>query len=111
MSLINKPRLQRRFVVAAVAGLFITSGVVAHDEAGATPAFSAQQANPTITITSEGTYFTFSPAQLDAKVGQAITVTNNDPYGAHSVVEKNRSFSIDVPPNSSATLTVSKAGI
>lgn len=97
-------------VVIAVAGLVITSGIVSHDEAGATPAFSVQQANPTITITSEGTYFTFSPTQLDAKVGQPITVTNNDPYGAHSVTEKSRSFSVDVPPNSSATLTVSKAG-
>lgn len=96
-------------VVTAVAG--ITSGIVAHDEAGATSASSAQQANPTITITSEDIYFTFSPAQLEARVGQAITVTNNDPYGAHSVVEKNRSFFVDVPPNSSATLTVSQAGI
>ena len=69
-------------VVTAVAGLFITSGIVAQDEAVATPAFSVQQANPTITITSEGTYFTYSPTQLDARVGQAITVTNNDPLGA-----------------------------
>src|SRR5688572_4665364 len=110
MSLINKPR-PLAVVVTAVAGLFITSGIVVLDQAGATPAFSVQQANPTITITSEGTYFTFSPTQLDARVGQAITVTNNDPLGAHSVVEKTRQFSVDVPPNSSATLTVSKAGI
>jgi plastocyanin len=109
MSLINKPG-PRAVVVTAVAGLFIASGIVVHDEAGATPASSVQQANPTITITSEGTYFTYSPTQLDTRVGQAITVTNNDPLGAHSVVEKNRSFSVDVPPNSSATLTVSKAG-
>lgn len=97
-------------VVTVIAGLFTTSGIVSHDEAGATPAFNVQQANPTITITNEGTYFTYSPTQLDAKVGQPITVTNNDSYGVHSVTEKNRSFRVDVEPNSSATLTVSKAG-
>jgi plastocyanin len=110
MSLTNKPR-PLAVVITAVAGLFITSGIVAHHEAGATPEFNVQQANPTITIATEDTYFTFSPSQLHARVGQAITVTNNDPLGAHSVVDKNRSFSVDVPPNSSATLTVSKAGI
>jgi len=97
-------------VVVIIAGLFTTSGIVSCDEALATPAFNVQQANPTITITNEGTNFTFSPAQLEAKVGQPITVTNKDPYGIHSVTDKNRSFSVDVQPNSSATLTVSKAG-
>lgn len=97
-------------VVTAVAGLFTTIGIVSDEEVGATPAVNVQQANPTITITNEGTYYTFSPAQLDAKVGQPITVTNHDPNGVHSVTEKGRSFSVDVPPNSSATLTVSKAG-
>ena len=97
-------------VVTVIAGLFTTSGIVSHDEAGATPVFNVQQANPTITITNEGTYFTFSPTQLDAKVGQPITVTNDDPYGVHSVAERGRSFFVDVPPKSSATLTVSKAG-
>ncbi len=97
-------------VVTIVAGLFATNGIVPHDEAGATPALNVQEAGPTITITNEGTYFTFSPAQLDAKAGQPITVTNNDPYGTHSVTEKSRSFSVDVPPKSSATLTVTKAG-
>ncbi|MGH9009562.1 MAG: cupredoxin domain-containing protein [Acidimicrobiia bacterium] len=98
-------------VVTVIAGLFTTIGIVSHDEAGATPAFNVQQANPTITITNEGTYYTFSPTQLDAKVGQPITVVNNDRYGGvHSVTEKNRSFSVDVPPQSSKTLTVEKAG-
>lgn len=97
-------------VVTVIGGLFTTSGIVSHDAAVATPAFNVQQADPTITITNEGTYFTFSPTQLDAKVGQPITVTNKDPNGVHSVTEKSRSFSVDVPPNSSATLTVSKAG-
>ena len=98
-------------VVTAIAGLSFTPvGTVSQDEARATPAFNVQEANPTITITNEGTYYTFSPKQLDAKVGQPITVVNKDPYGVHSVTEKGRSFSVDVPPESSKTLTVSKAG-
>lgn len=97
-------------VITAVAGLFTTIGIVSDQAVGATPAVNVQQANPTITITNEGLYYTFSPARLDAKVGQPITVTNNDPRGVHSVTETDRSFSVDVPPNSSKTLTVSQAG-
>ena len=67
---------------------------------------------PTITIDNKGgdPPYVYSPAALDAKVGQAITVTNNDANGVHSVTAKDRSFSIDVPPKSSVTLTISKAG-
>ena len=99
-------------ITLAIAGLSFTAvGIVSHGEARATPAFKVQQANPTITITNEGTYYTFSPTNLDAKVGQPITVVNNDSHGGvHSVTEKNRSFSVDVPPQSSKTLTVDKAG-
>ena len=96
-------RTKFAITVATIAGLSFT-----------VPAVSAQEANPTITITPEetaqGYNYRFSPTQLDAKVGQNITVTNNDSYGVHSVTEKGRSFSVDVPPNSSKTLTVSKAG-
>jgi plastocyanin len=97
-------------IVTAVAGLFTTIGVVSEEAVGATPAVNVQQADPTITITNEGLYYTFSPSQLDVKVGQPITVTNQDPRGVHSVTEQGRSFSVDVPPNSSKTLTVSVAG-
>jgi hypothetical protein len=55
-------------------------------------------------------HYTYSPAQLNAKVGQAITITNKDPNGVHGVTANDRSFSVDVPPQSSVTLTVSKAG-
>ena len=77
-----------------------------------TPPVSAQQAGPTITIENKGGNppYEFSPAQLDAKVGQDITVTNNDPNGVHSVTAQDRSFSVDAPPKSSVTLTVKKAG-
>jgi plastocyanin len=97
-------------VIAAIAALsFTTIGIVSQDEAGARPV-KVQQGSPTITITTEGITYRWDPTHVDAKVGQPITVTNNDTYGTHSVTEKNRSFSVDVPPNSSATLTVSKAG-
>jgi plastocyanin len=97
-------RTKLAIAVAAITGLSFTA------TAPATPAFN--EANPTITIDNKGgdPPYSFSPAQLDAKVGQAITVTNNDPNGVHSVTATDRSFSVDVPPKSSATLTVSKAG-
>jgi plastocyanin len=102
----------KHFAVAAViAALSFTGiGFVSADAARATPALHADQANPTITITNEGVNYTFSPAQLDAKVGQTITITNKDQNGVHSVTAKDHSFSVDVPPASSVTLTVKKAG-
>ena len=92
--------------VVAVAGLSFTDvGIASQDVA------HAQEGTPTITITNEGVTYRYSPEQLDAKVGEPITVTNNDPYGVHSVTEKKeKSFSVDVPPKSSVSLTVSKAG-
>ena len=43
------------------------------------------------------------------KVGQKITVTNNDTT-PHTVTARDGSFNADVPPNGTATLTVAKAG-
>ena len=104
-------RTKLAITVAAIVGLSFTAiGIVSHDEARAAPAFNVAQSNPTITITNEGLNYVYSPAQLHAKVGQAITVTNKDPNGVHSVTANDRSFSVDVPPQSSVTLKVSKAG-
>ena len=88
-------------VLAAIAGLSVVS-----------PMVDAQEAGPTITIENTGAEppYTFSPAQLEAKVGQPITVTNNDPNGVHSVTATDRTFNVDVPPKSSVTFKVSKAG-
>jgi plastocyanin len=97
----------------ALIGLCFTAiGAIHQNEAGATTAIKVQQGNPTITITPQpgSPPYTYNPAQLNAKVGQPITVTNNDPNGIHSVTAKDRSFSVDVPPNSSVTLTIPKAG-
>jgi plastocyanin len=99
--------------LVALAGLCVTAiGAIHQNEAGATTAIRVQQTNPTITITPQPASppYTYNPAQLNAKVGQPITVTNNDPNGVHSVTAKDRSFSVDVPPKSSVTLTVQKAG-
>lgn len=106
-------RTKLAVAIAAIAGLSFTAiGIVSHDEARATPAFNVQQASPTITITNDGgdPPYIYSPTQLEAKVGQAITITNKDQNAVHAVTAKDGSFSVDVPPNSSVTLTVSKAG-
>ena len=89
-----------------------TIALVSQSGALAPSALRAQEAGPTITITNTGSEppYTFSPAQLEAKVGQAITVTNNDPNGVHSVTAKDKSFNVDVGPKSSATFKVSQAG-
>ena len=97
--------------VAAIVGLSFTAiGIVSHDEVRAAPAFNVAPTNPTITITNQGLNYTFSPAQLAAKVGQTITITNKDANGVHNVTANDHSFSVDVPPQSSVTLTVAKAG-
>lgn len=90
--------------VAAIGGLLAGSGVIA-------PLEGRAQAGPAITITSEGGNYLYSPDQLEAKVGEAITVTNNDTRGVHSVTARDRSFNVDVPPKGSVTLTVSKPGM
>ena len=92
-------------IALAVIGLCFTAvDVASRHKAGAA-------AGPTITISSgSSTPYTFEPAALDAKAGQAITVTNSDPSGVHSVTANDQTFSVDVPPKSSVTLTVQKAG-
>jgi plastocyanin len=102
-----------RIALVALIGLcFTTIDAIDHNEAGATTAIKVQQANPTITVTSQPSSppYAYNPAQLNAKIGQPITITNNDPNGVHSVTAKDGSFSADVPPKGSVTLTVKKAG-
>ena len=103
---------KRLAVLAAVALSVTANGATALDQADASPAFNAQQAGPTITITNEGgsPAYVYSPAQLDAKAGEAITVTNKDANGVHAVTAKDNSFSVDVPPKSSVTFKVSEPG-
>lgn len=88
--------------IASIAGLTVGLGTIAPVEA---------QTGPTITITNEAGNYLYSPDQLEAKVGEAITVTNNDTRGVHSVTARDRSFNVDVPPKGSVTMTVSKPGM
>jgi len=94
-------RTKLAVVLITAAGLWFTA-----------PTGRAQEAGPTITIANTGSEppYTFSPAQLDAKVGEPITVTNNDANGVHSVTAADKTFNVDVPPKSSVTFKVSKAG-
>lgn len=84
----------------AVLGLSVTVvGVASGPQAG------AQEAGATISITD----FQYDPADLAVKVGQTVTVTNND-VTPHTVTAKDGSFNADVPAGGTATLTVPAAG-
>jgi plastocyanin len=86
--------------LVAVLGMAITAvGVTSHSRAG------AQEAGKTITIKD----FQYNPADLAVKVGEKITVTNNDAQ-PHTVTARDGAFNVDVPPNGSATFTVPKPG-
>ena len=63
------------------------------------------QAGGTITIDQ----FQYNPAELAAKVGQPITITNNDDM-PHTVTAQDGSFDVTVPAKGSATVTAPKAG-
>ena len=101
-----RPATKLTIALMAVFGLWLTGiGVVQPHHA------RAAEAGPAITITPGGSSpYMYEPAQVNAKAGQTITITNKDPNGVHSVTAKDRSFAVDVPPNGSATLTVPKAG-
>jgi plastocyanin len=86
-------------LVAVLALAFTAVGVTSQPHAG------AQAAGKTITITN----FQYNPADLAVKVGEKVTITNND-SAPHTVTARDGSFNADVPPNGSATLTVTKAG-
>ncbi len=96
--------------IAAIVGLsFNVFGVVPPGDAHGTPAF-ALAADPTITITNHGLNYPFSPAQLNAKVGEWVIITNEDPNWIHSVRAEDNSFAVDVYPRGRVRLIISKAG-
>jgi plastocyanin len=84
----------------AILGLAFTAVSVASDA----PA-GAQAGGKTISIKD----FQYSPAELQVKVGESVTITNSD-TAPHTVTAKDGTFNADVPANGSATITVSKAG-
>ena len=84
----------------AVLGMSFTAASVTSE-----PQAGAQTANPTITIKD----FQYNPADLAVKVGQKVTVTNNDTT-PHTVTATDGSFNVDIPANGTATLAVPKPG-
>lgn len=106
-------RAATKLNIAAAMGLCLTAmGAIYQNGTVATAAVRVQQADPKITITTQAAdpEYIYDPAELNAKIGQPITITNNDPKGPHSVTAKDGTFDVDVPPNGSVTLTVPKAG-
>lgn len=88
-------------LVLALGLAFVAVGVAPTGERTA----KAQGGGATITIDQ----FQYNPAELATKVGQAITITNNDDM-PHTVTAKDGSFDAEVPAKGNATVTVSKAG-
>jgi len=87
--------------LAAVLGMALTAVGVVSDAHQA----GAQTAGKAITINS----FQYSPDHLPVKVGDKVTITNNDD-APHTVTANDGSFNADVPAHGTATLTVPKAG-
>ena len=101
-------RAQRKAIIALVVALgpsLAPVGIGSQREALAGSALRVQQAGGTITITD----LTYDPAELAVKVGETITIINNDDT-IHSVTARDGTFDVDVPPKGRATLTVPKAG-
>lgn len=86
-------------VVAVFALSFTAVGIASGPDA------EAQAEGQAITITD----FQYEPAELAAKVGQPITITNND-VTPHTVTARDGSFDVEVPANGTATLTVPAPG-
>jgi plastocyanin len=85
--------------------LFIAAAITLGPAFAAVGTVEAQQAGPTITITD----FKNDPADLQAKVGEGITVVNNDPF-PHTVTAQDGTFDVEVPAKGNVSLTVSKPG-
>ena len=100
--------VRTKLIIAVVVALglsFTGISFAVQPGAGASAEPKAAPAGPMITIKD----FIYDPAEVTAKVGQAITIVNNDGFN-HTVTAKDGTFDLDVPGNGSVTLTVSKAG-
>ena len=88
-------------------GLVVALGL-SFTAVGVTPGGeSTAQAQAGSAITIE--QFQYNPAELAAKAGQPITITNNDDM-PHTVTAKDGSFDVTVPAKGSGTVTAPKAG-
>jgi plastocyanin len=96
-----------RKLTMLTAGLVVALGL-SFTAVGVTPGGeSTAQAQAGSAITIE--QFQYNPAELAAKAGQPITVTNNDDM-PHTVTAQDGAFDVTVPAKGSASVTVPKAG-
>jgi plastocyanin len=61
----------------------------------------------TITVVIEN--LTFSPAEINAKVGDTISWVNKDVF-AHTATARDKSFEVIQPPKKTVSQTLTKAG-
>lgn len=96
-----------RKLTMLTAGLVIALGL-SFTAVGITPGVdSPAQAQAAAAITID--QFQYNPAELAAKAGQPITITNNDDM-PHTVTADDGSFDVTVPAKGTASVTVPKAG-
>lgn len=96
-----------RKLTLLIAGLVVALGI-SFTAMGLAPGGQAPaQAEGSGAITID--QFQYAPAELAAKAGQAITVTNNDDF-PHTVTAKDGSFDVTVPAKGTAQVTAPKAG-
>lgn len=91
--------------LSVVLGASFPAAGVGSEATAAPRTVKAQQAAATITITN----FQNDPADLAVKVGQPITVTNNDSF-PHTVTAEDGTFDVEVPAKGSVDLSVPKPG-
>jgi plastocyanin len=98
-------RALRRFTVV---GLILATVLLSACGSKSSSSSSASGSNAPLTITIKN--FAFSPATLNAKVGDTITVKNED-SAPHSVTATDHSFDTGVlNKGQTATIKVDKAG-
>lgn len=96
-----------RKLTMLTAGLVVALGLSVTAVGVAPGGESTAQAQAAGAITID--QFQYNPAELAAKAGQAITITNNDDV-PHTVTAEDGSFDVTVPEKGSGTVTVPKAG-
>lgn len=96
-----------RKIVLLAAGLVVALGLSLAAVGVAPGGEATAQAQEAGGITID--QFQYNPAELAAKVGQAVTITNNDDT-PHTVTAKDGAFDVTVPARGTATVTVPKAG-
>lgn len=96
-----------RKMTMLIAGLVVAFGLAVTAVGVAPGGESTAQAQAAGAITID--QFQYNPAELATKVGQPITITNNDDM-PHTVTAQDGSFDVTVPAKGNATVTVPKAG-